>query len=86
MVDTPIHCLTRHLKTVVVIGHVMKKLVIQFLEYLLRHAMVLEEMKMESEKQTLTSGPIYFFSNAPEYEERLMNAPFASTSAAVCLY
>ncbi|PHT76601.1 hypothetical protein T459_20123 [Capsicum annuum] len=82
MVDTHADCLTHHLKMVVVAGRVMKKQVIQFPEYLLGHAMVLE-MKVETEKQTLTSGPIYLFSNAPEYEERLMNAPLASASVAV---
>ncbi|KAK4714331.1 hypothetical protein R3W88_020238 [Solanum pinnatisectum] len=63
MVDSPVQCLTHHLKKVVVAGHVMKKQVIQFLEYLFGHFVVLEEMKIFAEKQALTFGPINFFSN-----------------------
>ncbi|KAH0651081.1 hypothetical protein KY284_030993 [Solanum tuberosum] len=51
MVDSPVQCLTHHLKKVVVAGHVMKKQVIQFLEYLFEHFVVLEEMKIFAEKQ-----------------------------------
>ncbi|WMV39200.1 hypothetical protein MTR67_032585 [Solanum verrucosum] len=63
MVDSPVQCLTHHLKKVVVAGHVMKKQVIQFLEYLFEHFVVLEEMKIFAEKQVLTFGPINFFND-----------------------
>lgn len=75
MVDAPVQCLIHHLKTVEVAGFVEKHLVIQFLEYLLRHSMVLKKMKIFAEKQT-----------AKYYEERLLNIPKASASAAVLFY
>lgn len=53
VVDSPVQCLTHHLKKVVVAGHVMKKQVIQFLEYLFEHFVVLEEMKIFAEKQVV---------------------------------
>ncbi|KAJ8568637.1 hypothetical protein K7X08_028170 [Anisodus acutangulus] len=87
MVDTPVQCLSQHLKTVEVAGHVMEKQVIQFLEYLLGHSMVLEEMMIFMEKQTWNYVSINGMSNkAHEYEERLMNEPKASASAAVFFY
>ncbi|KAL3364019.1 hypothetical protein AABB24_012983 [Solanum stoloniferum] len=77
MVDAPVQCLIHHLKTVEVAGLVKKKFVIQFLEYLLRHSMVLKKMKIFAKKKT---------SKIFEYEERLLNAPKASASAAVLFY
>ncbi|KAK4714332.1 hypothetical protein R3W88_020239 [Solanum pinnatisectum] len=78
MVDAPVQCLIHHhLKTVEVAGLVKKKFVIQFLEYLLRHSMVLKKMKIFAKKET---------SKIFEYEERLLNAPKASASAAVLFY
>uniref|UniRef100_A0A0V0HKS6 Putative ovule protein n=1 Tax=Solanum chacoense TaxID=4108 RepID=A0A0V0HKS6_SOLCH len=77
MVDAPVQCLIHHLKTVEVAGLVKKKFVIQFLEYLLRHSMVLKKMKIFAKKKT---------SKIFEYEERLLNAPIASASAALLFY
>ncbi|PHT43355.1 hypothetical protein CQW23_17380 [Capsicum baccatum] len=80
MVDAPVQCLTHHLKTVEVTGLVMEKQVIQFLEYLLGHSMVLKKMKILGKKEIYgPNGPKYDM--AHEYEERLMNAPKASASA-----
>ncbi|XP_047271333.1 putative F-box protein At1g49610 isoform X4 [Capsicum annuum] len=85
MVDTPVQCLTQHLKTVEIAGLVMEKQVIQFLEYLLGHSMVLKKMKILAKKEIYgTNGPKY--DKAHEYEERLMKAPKASAYAAVFLY
>lgn len=85
MVDSPIQCLTHHLKMVEVAGFVMKKQVIQFLEYLLGHSMVLKKMKIFAKEET--SDPNSLMSDkAHEYEERLLNAPKASASAAVLFY
>lgn len=87
MVDTPVQCLTHHLKTVEVAGFVMEKHVIHFVEYLLRSSMVLEEMVIFAEKQMWIYGPIILMSyKVQEFEERLMNAPKASASAAVIFY
>nr|XP_016440938.1 PREDICTED: uncharacterized protein LOC107766643 [Nicotiana tabacum] len=87
MVDTPVQCLTHHLKTVEVAGFVMEKHVIHFVEYLLRSSMVLEEMVIFAEKQTWIYGPITLMSGkVQEFEERLINAPKASASAAVVFY
>ncbi|KAH0656325.1 hypothetical protein KY285_031207 [Solanum tuberosum] len=77
MVDAPVQCMIHHLKTVEVAGLVKKKFVIQFLEYLLRHSMVLKKMKIFAKKKT---------SKICEYEERLLNAPKASAFAAVLFY
>ncbi|XP_060187655.1 putative F-box protein At1g49610 isoform X1 [Lycium barbarum] len=86
-VDTPVQCLTHHLKTVEIAGHVMEKQVVPFLEYLLGHCMVLEKMMIYAEEQTWTCGPINLSpDNVHEYEERLMNAPIASASAEVLIY
>ncbi|KAK4714328.1 hypothetical protein R3W88_020235 [Solanum pinnatisectum] len=61
MVDVPVQCLIDHLKTVEVSGFVMEKQMIQFLEYLLAHSMVLQKMKIFAKKKT--SGKAYETSN-----------------------
>ncbi|KAH0653658.1 hypothetical protein KY285_031206 [Solanum tuberosum] len=61
MVDSPVQCLTHHLKKVLVAGHVMKKQVIQFLEYLFEHFVVLEEMKIFAEKQCIQRDRVNFY-------------------------
>ncbi|KAK6785092.1 hypothetical protein RDI58_018547 [Solanum bulbocastanum] len=60
-VDVPVQCLIDHLKTVEVAGFVMEKQMIQFLEYLLGHSMVLQKMKIFAKKKT--SGKAYETSN-----------------------
>ncbi|XP_015168943.1 putative F-box/FBD/LRR-repeat protein At4g00315 isoform X2 [Solanum tuberosum] len=61
MVDVPVQCLIDHLKTVEVAGFVMERQMIQFLEYLLGHSMVLQKMKIFAKKKT--SGKAYETSN-----------------------
>lgn len=61
MVDVPVQCLIDHLKMVKVAGIVMEKQMIQFLEYLLGHSMVLQKMKIFAKKKA--PGKAYETSN-----------------------
>ncbi|XP_069143189.1 FBD-associated F-box protein At2g26860-like isoform X2 [Solanum lycopersicum] len=61
MVDVPVQCLIDHLKMVKVAGIVMEKQMIQFLEYLLGHSMVLQKMKIFAKKKA--PGKAYGTSN-----------------------
>ncbi|KAK4368545.1 hypothetical protein RND71_012337 [Anisodus tanguticus] len=54
-------CLTHHVKTVQVAGHVMEKQVIQFLEYLLGHSVVLKKMMIFAENEIY--GPVSLMSD-----------------------
>ncbi|EOX92910.1 Uncharacterized protein TCM_001773 isoform 1 [Theobroma cacao] len=92
------HCLEHHLKTVRICGDVRELYVIQFIEFLLKNALVLEKL-MISTKKTFQPTQLHAFSRAIahpkdvfsaekwlEVFQKLCSLPRASRSAVILFY